>query len=52
VGVTGGKLRFEWSGTAQLQEADNLAGPWTVVPAASGYVADMGAARKYYRLKY
>ena len=53
-GVTGGKLMFNWSGHAVLQQANDPAGPWTnVVGASSGYMTTTtNAAQMFYRLNY
>ena len=49
--LSGGNLTVTWTGGGKLQEADDVAGPWTDVPGnpAGTYVTPATAARKFYR---
>jgi hypothetical protein len=49
----GNQLALDWSGSGYLlEQADDVTGPWTVVP-NYGVPAtiDVNAARKFYRLR-
>jgi hypothetical protein len=51
--ASGGQLMFLWSGSAVLQAADGVTGPWTAVAGAtSGHIVEMNGPRKFYRLTY
>ncbi|MBI4663479.1 MAG: hypothetical protein HY735_32155 [Verrucomicrobia bacterium] len=52
VSRTAGSLSIEWSGTATLQSADAVTGPWTdVANAKSPFSANISGGAKFYRLK-
>jgi hypothetical protein len=52
--LAGGSLTITWTGTATLQQAPSLNGPWTdTTPAPTGnsYTATIGSGNLFYRLK-
>jgi hypothetical protein len=49
--LTQGNIVIEWTGTATLQSAPDITGPWTAVAnAASPYSAAPAGGRKFFRL--
>ncbi len=47
-----GELTLTWEGTARLERADRIEGPWEHVPqAASGWKTAAGASRQFFRLR-
>jgi hypothetical protein len=49
--VNGGKLVLMWQGTAVLQAATNVLGPYTDVPAASPYTNISAFPQRFFRLR-
>jgi hypothetical protein len=46
-----GQLSLEWTGTATLEQADTVKGPWTpVTPAASPLLINVAPGARFYRL--
>jgi hypothetical protein len=48
---TGAALSLEWTGTATLQSADAITGPWTDVANAKSPLSATISGRKFYRLR-
>jgi hypothetical protein len=52
IGRNGGLTQITWSGIGTLQAADDVAGPYVAVPAAtSPYTVDTSLGKKFYRLQ-
>jgi hypothetical protein len=51
ISASGGKLIISWQGTATLQSAENVNGPWTNQPGTSPQTITPSAAQQFYRLQ-
>jgi hypothetical protein len=50
--TTGNRVLLEWIGTASLEQADNVTGPWTAVTGASSPLTiTVSGTAKFYRLR-
>jgi hypothetical protein len=50
--VAAGQIKITWQGSATLEQASDVTGPYTVVSnAVSGYTVTPSEARKFYRLR-